>query len=72
MQTAIHSLESLAATLGLPKRYLRDLADKGQIPVIEVNGRQRFIEDSVVEALRSLAAEHQRKRRTAVETEERL
>lgn len=50
-------LDALAVTLGLPRTYLRRLAREGEIPVLDVNGRQRFDESQVREALRRLAAE---------------
>ena len=51
------SLDALAASLGLPRTYLRRLATEGTIPVLQVSGRLRFDEKAVREALRVLAAE---------------
>jgi len=48
-------LEALAATLGLPGRFLKDLAKRGDIPALNVNGRLRFDESTVRDALASLA-----------------
>ena len=48
-------LEALAATVGLPRRYLKDLAGRGDIPALNVNGRLRFDEGAVREALARLA-----------------
>ena len=48
------SLEALAAALGLPRAYLRRLADDGHIPSLNVNGRLRFDESSVRTALHDL------------------
>jgi hypothetical protein len=50
-------LESLVTRLGLPKRYLRKLAEAGDIPYLDVNGRLRFNEVEVREALSTLAHE---------------
>jgi len=59
---AVHSvfieylpLDALATTLGLPRPYLRRLTDEGRIPSLNVNGRLRFDELQVREALLSLA-----------------
>ena len=49
------SLVALAARLGLPRTYLRNLADAGKIPVLNVNGRLRFEEAGVRAALRDLS-----------------
>ena len=49
------SLEALSSNLGLPKGYLRDLAVKGQIPCLNVNGRLRFSRQDVREALEAMA-----------------
>ena len=56
MRKSYTSLDGLAAAIGLPRPYLRDLASKRLIPVLDVNGRLRFDEDHVREALRDLAA----------------
>lgn len=50
------SLEALAATLGLPQTFLRRLADQREIPSLNVNGRLRFDEGEVREALNRIAA----------------
>lgn len=59
METTISyiSLEVLSATLGLPKGYLKDLADSGEIPCLDVNGRRRFNYQVVRETLDSKASE---------------
>jgi len=49
------SLEALAAGLHLPKRFLRRLASQRLIPALDVNGRLRFDEVQVREALRTLS-----------------
>tara|TARA_Y100000310_G_scaffold213286_1_gene214190 strand:+ start:1797 stop:1991 length:195 start_codon:yes stop_codon:yes gene_type:complete len=51
MRTQYLSLEALAATLGLPQKYLRELADQGEIPYLSVSGRMRFNEREVRSAL---------------------
>lgn len=48
-------LDALAATLGLSRSYLRRLARTGRIPSLNANGRLRFDELQVREALRRLA-----------------
>jgi excisionase family DNA binding protein len=50
-------LDALAATVGLPRAYLRRLAREGRLPCLNVGGRLRFDEGQVREALRRLAAE---------------
>lgn len=50
------SLEALAAELCLPKTFLRNLANKGDIPKLDVNGRLRFNPEAVQKALDELAA----------------
>ena len=55
MTTAYTSLDGLATALGLPRTYLRELADEGQIPFLDVRGRRRFSEPQVREALRQRA-----------------
>ncbi|HUT30840.1 MAG TPA: hypothetical protein VMX13_13695 [Sedimentisphaerales bacterium] len=50
-------LDSLATRLGLPKKYLKQLAEAGDIPCLDVNGRSRFNEAEVRVALSSLAQE---------------
>lgn len=49
------SLEHLAASLRLPKKRLRDLADAGDIPALRLGSRLRFHIPAVREALRELA-----------------
>lgn len=49
------SLEALAARLGLPRNYLRNLAQEKLIPCLNVNGRLRFDESNVRAALHQLA-----------------
>jgi hypothetical protein len=56
MLTAYHSLKSLSATLNLPCAYLKRLADGGQIPFLMLPCGRRFEEQSVIEALRRIAA----------------
>jgi hypothetical protein len=58
-------LEALAATLGLPSKFLRGLAGRGDIPALDVNGRLRFDESAVREALTKLASRKQKKRKGA-------
>ena len=50
------SLEILAAKLRLPQSYLRNLAEKSQIPALNVNGRLRFNLVAVQQVLTGLAA----------------
>lgn len=50
------SLEALAAILGLPKMYLRRLANQGLIPYLDVGGRKRFIEGEVRKVLTEMSA----------------
>lgn len=49
-------LEPLALSLGLPKRFLRELVDDNAIPSLNVNGRLRFNPIKVQEALDEIAA----------------
>jgi len=53
-------LDCLAASLALPRAYLRRLADQKAIPSLDVNGRLRFDERAVRDALLRLA-EHPHK-----------
>lgn len=53
------SLDALAAMLNLPRPYLRHLAQEGRVPSLNVNGRLRFDERQVREALRLLATQDQ-------------
>jgi hypothetical protein len=50
------SLNKLSNCLELPATYLKDLAKKGSIPALNVNGRLRFNPESVQLALDDLAA----------------
>ena len=50
-----YSLDALAAAMGLPRTYLRNLAAAGDIPALDVNGRLRFDLEQVRDALRRLA-----------------
>jgi len=45
------SLDALAASLGLPRTYLRRLATEKVIPALDVSGRLRFDEEAVRSAL---------------------
>lgn len=56
MQFTYVSLEALAAILGLPKPYLKQLMVKGAIPYLNVNGRSRFNPATVQQALAELAS----------------
>ena len=49
------ALDNLAAALGLPRRFLRQLAEQGSIPHLVVGGRLRFDETEVRAALAELA-----------------
>ena len=49
------SLNALAMVLGLPRTYLRDLAEARRIPYLDVNGRKRFDEEQVRQALAKLS-----------------
>jgi len=51
------SLNRLARHFGLPKDYLRELADKSLIPFLNVKGHRRFNPSAVQAALDSLARE---------------
>jgi len=55
MKTQYLSLEALAAVLGLPQNYLRQLAKQKRIPSLKVGGRMRFQESEVREALVKIA-----------------
>lgn len=52
------TLDALAARLGLPKDYLRNLVEKKQIPCLDVNGRLRFNEHNVRDAFDRLECHH--------------
>jgi len=60
METQYLSLEALAATLGLPQKYLKDLAKSNEIPCLDVNGRLRFDPNRVRKALDRIASLKQR------------
>ena len=45
-------MDVLVARLGLPRTYLKKLAACHEIPFLDVNGRKRFDESQVREALR--------------------
>jgi len=51
------SLDHLAARCGLPKTYLKELAESGDIPCLNVNGRRRFNPVRVQQALDRIAAD---------------
>ena len=48
------SIGSLSSHFNLPERYLKELADKGAIPFLCVNGRRRFSPAAVEKALAKL------------------
>ena len=56
LQNTYVSLEAVAAELGLPKSYLKQLAANKSIPYLNVNGRLRFDGPAVRQALHQLAA----------------
>lgn len=62
---AYHSLDSLAVTLGLPRRFLREQVQEGRIPYLKIGDRLRFDEGAVREAMRELAARPKPVRRRA-------
>ncbi len=45
----------MAARIGVPKTYLRKLAETRQVPFLDVNGRKLFYPPAVVDALNKLA-----------------
>ena len=49
------TLDELATRLNLPRCYLRDLVERGEIPYLNVGGRLRFDESLAVRALCDLA-----------------
>ncbi len=53
------SIDPLASHLGLPKSFLKELADKKMIPSLDVNGRRRFNPVKVQEVLDDMAASEQ-------------
>jgi hypothetical protein len=50
------SLDHLAARLGLPKTYLKQLAEKRSVPYLLVSGRMRFNPVQVQDALDRIAS----------------
>ena len=52
------TLTSLATSLGLPKKYLEDLAMRGGIPSLRINKRLRFSAPDVRAALTKLATDN--------------
>ncbi len=54
------SLEPAALRLGVPKTYLRKLADAGDVPYIDTGGRRLFCLTDVAEALRAKARQSRR------------
>lgn len=48
-------LEPAAASVGVPKTYLRRLADNREVPFLDVNGRKLFYPPAVVDALHKLS-----------------
>ena len=56
MRSQYIPLEVLAVRFGLPRPFLRKQANDGGIPCLRVNGRLRFAEADVREALRQQAA----------------
>jgi len=55
-ETEFVSLDRLATHFDLPKPYLRNLAEKGLIPSLDVNGRRRFNPLAVEKALERLSS----------------
>jgi len=56
-RTIYKPLNTTARILGLPMPYLRELAEKRTIPVLDVNGRLRFNLEAVQNALDEIAAQ---------------
>jgi hypothetical protein len=54
-KSKFETLEGLAAEFHLPQRYLRDLANQGKIPFLNVGGRLRFNPRAVADALDRIA-----------------
>jgi len=48
-------LEPMASRIGVPKSYLRQLAERRQVPFLDVNGRKLFYPPAVVDALNRLS-----------------
>ena len=58
MITDYINLECLALKLSLPKSYLRRLIKEGELPYLDTgNGRKRFQEKAVRQALDKIAVE---------------
>ena len=51
------SFDALVVTLGLPRRYLRDLVDTNRIPCLTIGKRTYFDTIDVTAAIRKLASE---------------
>jgi hypothetical protein len=51
------SLDHLAARLGLPKTYLKQLAEQRSVPYLLVSGRMKFNPMQVQDALDRIASE---------------
>jgi len=67
MITDYMTLECLALNLSLPKAYLRRLLREGKLPYIDTgNGRKRFNEVEIREALLRLSSTKERKQRTII------
>jgi len=50
------SLDHLSARLGLPRTYLKQLAERRSVPFLRVSGRMKFDPERVKEALDRMAA----------------
>ena len=59
MEARYYNLESVAAKLNLPQRFIKEQADQKRIPFLKVGGRLRFNPAAVQNALDRLAAEQQ-------------
>lgn len=55
------SIHFLSANLGLPKEFLKQLANANTIPSLIVNGKLKFVEQDVRDALREIAKRERRK-----------
>ena len=51
------SLDHLAARLGLPKTYLKQLAQQRSVPFLQVSGRMKFNPVQVQQALDLMASQ---------------
>jgi excisionase family DNA binding protein len=56
------SQEALAIRLGLPLRFIRQMADQNKIPYLVVGGRRRFNPAAVKAALDQMAEEQTRRK----------